>query len=340
MLLLMRGDAAMKYSNKITFFLGTLSCLCALAINSYATVWYVDPDHGDDSGAGTERDPYLTLQHTVNSASYGDTIRLLDDVDFDDTPISIYTKITIEGYDNGSPNPVDMEDSDYRYFVIPNSYGDLTLRRLNFKSTSCELNGGAIYNAGALDLEDCTFQNCDSEESGGAIYSLQSLGIRNCVFDGCSADGKGGAVYVGAGNAHCTEVDFIDCESKFDAGGAVFAGGGVFTNCTFQANRADSNGGGICLNGDSLYVYGCTFDGNDFRNSGDGEGAAIYYRETIFERVEIADSVFQNNDDGQSTCYIPSSSQKLIVKRCRFMNEGTDSCLKIYPASTLGGDFE
>lgn len=54
--------------------------------------------------------------------------------------------------------------------------------------------GGAIYNAGTVDLRNCSFNFNIADKEGGAIASYKMTKIYNCTFDSNSAGDRGGAI--------------------------------------------------------------------------------------------------------------------------------------------------
>jgi predicted outer membrane repeat protein len=157
-----------------------------LAWTANAEILYVDPDFGP-GGDGREETPFDSLQGAIGAASWGDSIRLLDDVDLDELTVGTGARfITIEGYDRGSPEPVNFDGDNQ--LIHASSYG-LVLRRINFGATSTEGAGGSVYSDGPLTLEDCTFEYSDATGNGGAVYA-SSVSARNCVFDECDPVGR------------------------------------------------------------------------------------------------------------------------------------------------------
>lgn len=158
-------------------------------------------------------------------------------------------------------------------------------------------NGGAIINAGTLEVTRCTFSNNVARSTqgtrGGAIYSTGDLRIDACAFMGNQALGDldpawGGAVY-GAGPLAISRSYFADNRavggiSVFFAlrgtsgmGGALWGAAVAVTNSTFFANNAqgasatpvppfgysyggDGQGGAIAC--DTAFLVHCTFAAN------------------------------------------------------------------------------
>ena len=175
--------------------------------------------------------------------------------------------------------------------------------------------GGAISNAGMLQLTDCTFTNNsavvgpDSEflSDGGAIYNTGTLQLRACAFTNNSAASQyvsdaGGAIY-NTGTLQMTNCVFcintaagiVDygIESAEGDGGAVYNDGALqMTGCVFSCNSAvgtpffDGGGsegkGGAVYNDGTLQMTGCAFGNNravgasSYGMGAEGDGGAVY----------------------------------------------------------------
>ena len=107
------------------------------------------------------------------------------------------------------------------------------------------MSGGAISNAGTLELEDCNFRNCKvgDECGGGAIFNSGVLRLKRCTFTDNSSF-------------------YLFYPSQQASGGAIKSGGNlVVQDCTFLHNTANSVGGAISSFG-TLVISGSTFSSN------------------------------------------------------------------------------
>ena len=144
------------------------------------------------------------------------------------------------------------------------------LGNTQFKQNTAGENGGAIYTAGGLTVNDATFENNSCPGSGGAIYYFYAkadraprhLDLTNCTLTGNTAK-SGGAIMLSASS------------SVADTGkGAITA----ITDCSFTANcsTADEGGG----NGGAIYVTrkaDITIKRSSFtQNSAKQHGGALY----------------------------------------------------------------
>lgn len=173
-------------------------------------------------------------------------------------------------------------------------------------------NGGAIYNAGMLQLTTCTFINCravpwaDQEGFypnpgyGGAIYNTGSLQMTGCAFNNNSVNNS---------------VSDEDSEFGMDSfGGAAYNTGSLqIIRCTFDNNSAvggsslglgGAGGGGAVYSMGIITVMGSEFSGNSAVGpdgtsyfdgggwaGGSANGGAIY----MSGQATFNNCVFSNN---------------------------------------------
>jgi hypothetical protein len=112
-------------------------------------------------------------------------------------------------------------------------------------SQNVSFTGGAIWNAGSLDVRDTTFFGNDARLDGGAIYQGDgpSLFLRD-TFVANDAGLEGGALYAAGGNVSVVESTFASNSATgafrgTTRGGAVYSGTTmVFENDTFANNVA------------------------------------------------------------------------------------------------------
>ncbi len=152
--------------------------------------------------------------------------------------------------------------------------------------------GGAISNAGTLEIYDCNFRNCSvgDECNGGALANSGVLRLTRCTFTDnyCrylylySGGGSGGAIYQSGGVMVIQDCTFLRN-----------AGAGLYSIAT-QGSRS-GHGGAIASYG-TLSISGSTFSGNNAgsNTSGGGDGGAIFANSD----ATIVNSVITNNRAG------------------------------------------
>ena len=131
------------------------------------------------------------------------------------------------------------------------------------------VNGGGVYNAGTLTVQDSTFSG-NSGSSGGGINSYGIVTVQNSTFSGNSAI-QGGGIH--------SEGQLTIQNSTFSGNSANDSGGGIYSmgtltvqNSTFSGNSANYEGSGIRNFVGLLYLYNTlianSVAGGDCSNSG------------------------------------------------------------------------
>ena len=196
--------------------------------------------------------------------------------------------------------------------IYNNVFGMLTVTDSSFSGNGNGIPGGAIYNAGTLDVTGSTFSDNFAEEGAG-IYNQGPLTVTDSKFSGNSAseNGRGGGI---SNYAALTVTDSTFSDNSAPQGGAIYnfailnvinstflsngssaiVGGGIVndttgtltvTKSTFSDNNALDSGGGI-RNLGTLHVTDSTFSGNSAEF-----GGGIYNGGTL----EATDSTFSGN---------------------------------------------
>ena len=132
--------------------------------------------------------------------------------------------------------------------------------RCSFINCTTTTDGGAIYAAGPLDLENCQFDGNAATASGGAIYAGGKATLENCKFVGNAATVNGGAI---AARAAITLESCLLKENHAGYGGAIIMStvpGPVYTygllnNCTVVGNTS-----GVSIFGSSWSERICLFN--------------------------------------------------------------------------------
>ena len=194
--------------------------------------------------------------------------------------------------------------------------GNLTLSSegsyFDFLSNSALL-GGAIYNAGTVELQNTEFRyNYSDGGKGGAIYNAQNakMTISNSEFYGNSvnqsSENRGGAIenlsVLIVNNSSFINNNLIsgDNLSDLSKGGAIYnKGNAKISESGFLINRigyngkSKSQGGAIFNESGKLELINCYFDENEVGyNNLDGvsNGGAIYNNDTSVTATFTADA--------------------------------------------------
>lgn len=187
----------------------------------------------------------------------------------------------------------------FNQFATANNY----VNDATFTGNKAGQNGGAIYNAGNLDISNTVFKQNHADNYGGAIYvntlladkTTTSGGITNIsdsVFDGNSAY-LGGALFVHNGETNIKNSRFTNNSAEYS--GAIFTATSPdmilsIENSSFENNTAKGVGAVQAMA--KTTIKNTTFKDNSATEDEDGGGAMFIGAEG---QVNLADSVFENN---------------------------------------------
>lgn len=135
---------------------------------------------------------------------------------------------------------------------------------------------------------------------------------------------------------------FNQLGSAFGSAWMSSNGGGtsILNNCRFSTSSALYQAGGVFNNFDSVYLYGCTFDGNFTTDIG-GEGGAAAFNNGGF--MSIVNCTFSGNYSistsatGGGGAVKNHQNGKMVVRNSTFYNNGSAS--RGGAISTQGGNF-
>ena len=199
--------------------------------------------------------------------------------------------------------------SDYRRYhrtdglIIFGQNGALSIHYLttvkiiqsNFTNNEVALYGQNYYSSRhvlSLHIQECIFSNntSDSEFKGGAMHlaghrdnNHVSISVNRSIFFNNTANESGGAIYV-----DFQYLDFSIIETSFIQNSAESCGAlnilrltmpyynasiAQITGTTLDSNKANTDGGALCLVNTSAVISNCTFIGN----TAEGLGGAVYH---------------------------------------------------------------
>lgn len=261
--------------------------------------WHVSPS-GSDSADGSLAMPFLTIQHAVDVAAEGDTVRLFDGsyAGAGNAPVAWRDKGLVLDSLGGDPQAcvIECAGQDGFRFVDTNLQDThaLTIRGLSFANadtavavlrtgygytprvwarlSDCVVRDGATgvaAHGGWLLLDGCTFSgNASAGVSGGYIFGL--------TMDNCEVRGNGeGLAFTQMNSFPAAEVN----ASAFVGNGIGIRywqeGGGM----TLRSCRVDSStvGNGIRATSDfeALRLEGCDINGNAGNGIANAQGTAV-----------------------------------------------------------------
>lgn len=231
---------------------------------------------------------------------------------------------------------------------------------------SSSLNGGAMFNQGALTISHVTFSNntATNTANGGAIYTQGgSLRVSDSTFTGNTAGGSGGAIHNQTGTVRISNSTFTNNTSNetgpATGGGAIYinssssltaigssfinnsvSGGGyggaimvvnspgVITNCTFGNNSAGTGGGGAINATNAGANITLTNSTISGNTAAAGLGGGI--RRAAGSNFTIRNTIIANSNGGDcaTTSGVPSLANSLIEDgSCGALNEANGNTL-------------
>ncbi len=166
----------------------------------------------------------------------------------------------------------------------------------NVTYVAADGDGGAIYTAVNLTLNNTRVISNTANDDGGGIYgSAGTVTLNDSTLNGnatgSGADADGGALYVN-GNTTLTRVT-VRGNTANRYGGGIYRNGGNVTldRSTLAENTSGSSGGALYMAGGTLTTANSTFSGNRTLNGG-GDGGALWvntnatlYNTTIFNNT-------------------------------------------------------
>ena len=183
---------------------------------------YVSTTGSDETGDGTEANPYATLKKAVDEAvAYNNTIHVAEGVYAVDSALAIDTNTAIVNIVGSGANTIfDMNNVNefitsisansivgLKDLTLANGYtstvrkggfitssGKLTINNVNFVNSTAKQGGAIFVNGGNVTVEDSYFENT-SATIGGAICGQNSyIYVLNSVFNKTTASNRAGAI--------------------------------------------------------------------------------------------------------------------------------------------------
>jgi len=246
-----------------------VTVLAAFSGSVPAAVVFVDDGNCPGPGAGTELDPYCSIQTAIDSAVDTDDIVVAPGTYFE-TVNFLGKAITLRSSDGPDVTIIDAQrtgtvvtcesgegsDTVLEGFTITGGTGtDLPGDQPDMGLTG----GGMLNHQSSPTVTDCTFTG-NSALTGGGMYNTGSdPTVTDCVFLSNTAEGtffNGGGMFNNGGSPAVTRCEFI--ANTRTGMGNRFSHPSV-RDCIFTAN---TQYGGMVNTGGSPVITGCAFENN------------------------------------------------------------------------------
>jgi len=304
------------------------------------TVWHVDDDACPSSGAGSELEPFCSIQAGIDAAADGDSI-LVAPGNYYEAIDLLGKAVTLLGTNGPEVTTIDATGLDTSVVTCANRESlDTVIEGFTITGGSgspCATpytrtcGGGMFLKDSSPRLRGCILTGNDAAWYGGGLYSNGGAPtVEDCVFQQNHAEVCGGGCYLANGGPSVLRTAFYANEAE--SGGGAYVDRVVdadFDACSFVGNQATRSGGG-CLVVDSLATLGdCEFLGNRVDGYGEGAGLAIDGSVVTVER-----STFHANVSGGWGGAIHNYDSTLDIRACDF---GGNAVASAYSAEVGGG---
>ncbi|MDO5810197.1 MAG: hypothetical protein Q4Q37_03805 [Methanobrevibacter sp.] len=223
---------------------------------------YISPEGNDDSGDGSEKNPYNSIRHAIDYTSNDSKIYLNEGkyIGENNRDIQLNKSVILIGKSKES-TIIDCESLGRLFTMDSNS--KLTLIDLTLKNGNLNANGGLIYNnGGEITIKNCLILNCQGYKDGGAIYNNPGiLNIENTHFTNNSAYQYGGVIYTN-GQTTIKNSEFTQnfLTAREGVGGCIASGGKLsLEGCIFSKNHVAYSAAAL-LNLGNATINNCRFE--------------------------------------------------------------------------------
>lgn len=175
-------------------------CLLIGLVTYGQTVWFVDQFGDDNTGNGSNVNPWATITHALDQAVDYDVIIVSGIITGDgnsNTGIVINKNITIKGerYAYSTIQAANEFGTADRRVMTVQTGKTLNLKYVNLKNGNLETDGGGILVYGTLNMEECIVEYNKSTGAGGGVIGMQNSVVnidKSIVRNNISANGGGG----------------------------------------------------------------------------------------------------------------------------------------------------
>ena len=275
------------------------------AVEYSGPVWFIATTGSDETGDGSEQNPYATIQKGVNVATELDTVYVSNGI-YDGGIVITGKVISLIG-ESKEETKLNQPISLPQISIIGCQTDTTRVKNFNVAHGS-SANGGGIYSSESIvEIDSIDFYDNFSSNKGGAINSNESTVIvQNSTFNLNSCNSLGGAIYVDALSICKIYNSIFTSNGAWNGGAIATVGGGKLlirgsrlsynTAIGYNPNPNQDyptfGGGGAIYQewSDGLEIYDSEISNNNASNA-PGGGIAIYLSDDI-----IIDNIILNNN--------------------------------------------
>tara|TARA_B100000686_G_scaffold299492_1_gene333300 strand:- start:411 stop:4259 length:3849 start_codon:yes stop_codon:yes gene_type:complete len=245
----------------------------------FGPVWHVATTGSNETGDGSEENPFATIQAGIDVTDHGDTVRVssgtyIEFIDFNGKNISVIGE--------------DRENT-----IIDGGWHGISVVRIEDVEGICALKG-------------ITISNGYSDYGGGIYCSNASLDLENLIIEANSAGLLGGGIYLENSNANISQTIINDNGSSGEGGGIYTESSNVYFNDVIISNNRviDGGGGAISFHSDSYDSISFTNTTIANNTSGMAGNIQISGRSSVsLQSVTIHDNILEGGADGSAGIY-------------------------------------
>ncbi|MBL7135986.1 MAG: T9SS type A sorting domain-containing protein [Candidatus Marinimicrobia bacterium] len=217
-------------------------------------IWYISVTGSDETGDGSEENPFASIQYAINSAGHGDTVLV--------QPGAYYENINYNGKNVvlGSLFLTTLDTSYISQTVIDGESSGSVVTFENGEDSTAVLSGFTITNGSAdrgggiychnssPSMENVTITGNKATDCGGGIMcNISSPNLKNATVSENSAE-MGGGIFCAESSPSLTNV-IVSGNSSLGHGGGIACHNNSnpdLVNVTISKNTSDWGGGIAC----------------------------------------------------------------------------------------------
>lgn len=285
-----------------------------------AITWYVAEGGDDDNTCTSWGEACATIAAAVDKALAGDTIEVAAGT-YNEYDITIYKQLTINGA--GAESTIIDAGASGRAFYAGSTILISNMRLQNGQTSTgpnFAANGGAVFVAGTLTLQNVDMVENNAVGGGGAVFALGTVVLNNAqVFSNTAATGGGGVYGINQSVISITKstIAHNTSESAASGGGGIHAFGVSLSieDTAIYDNQTNYFGGGLYISAsDHAVLDRVTLSGNQ-----GAAGAGIYVNQGAITATNttVSGNTASNNYGG---VYLSGSSVNLYLQNSTIAN--------------------